>query len=167
MVMKALRYIFPIIASAVALLATNSEGWATEQTKIPLFHRVLVVNHTARPLVADVPPGLITAILEIRQEDGRWRAVGKLRAPTRACTIPELSEGEVWQFIIPDLGTGVPATARLAVGISSEIVYSRPFAAHVDPRTSDTNVDCWLARIRPAQPNQAPIIAAAESKSGS
>ncbi|MFZ4483256.1 MAG: hypothetical protein ACOYOL_04665 [Chthoniobacterales bacterium] len=164
--MKSLRHIFPMIASAVALLATNSEGWAAEQPKIPLFHRVLVVNHTARPLVADGPSGLITAILEIRQEDGRWRAVGKLRAPTRACAIPELSEDEVWQFIIPDLGTGVPATARLAVGISGETIHSRPFAAHVDPLTSDTNLDCWLARIRPAQPNQGPIIAVAESKPG-
>jgi hypothetical protein len=165
--MKALRHIFPMIASTVALLATNSEGWAAEQTRIPLFHCVLVVNDTARPVVAEVQSGLLTAVIEVQQADRRWRAIGKLRAPTGACVNPELSEGEVWQFIIPDFGTGVPATARLAVGMSGGIIYSQPFAARVDLLMSDTNVDCWLARIRPAQPAHGPIIAAAESKPGS
>lgn len=165
--MKTLRYIFPVIASTIVLLATDCAGCAAEQTGIPLFHSVLVVNDTARPVVAEVQSGLLKAGIEVQQADRRWRAIGKLQAPTRACVNPELSEGEVWQFIIPDFGPGVPATARLALGTSGGIIYSQPFVARVDLMTSDTNVDCWLARIRPAQPAYGPIIAAAESKPGS
>ena len=164
MVMEALRYIFSVIACMSFLWATPNSGRATEQIGIPSFHRVLVVNGTARPVVAEVQSGLITAILETQQADGCWRAVGKLRAPTRACTNPEISEGEVWQFIIPDFGTGVPAIVRLAVGTCDETIYSQPFAAHLDPLMADIDVNCWLARIRPAHTNQGPIIAAAESK---
>jgi hypothetical protein len=165
--MKALRHIYRVTALMVVLLVTANSGRATEQAGIPSFHSVVVVNNTVRPVVADVQSGFITATIEMQQEDGRWRAVGKLRAPTRACAIPELSEGEVWQFIIPDFGSGVPATVRVAAGMSGETIYSQPFAAHVDPLTAGVRVDCWLARIGPAQPHPGPIIAAAESKSGS
>ena len=162
--MKVQRHIFPMIASAVVLLVTSNSGRATEQVAALSFHRVLVVSDSAIPVAAEVQSGLITAILETQQADGCWRAVGKFRAPTRACTNPEISEGEVWQFIIPDFGTGVPAIVRLAVGTCDETVYSQPFAAHLDPLMADIDVNCWLARIRPAHTNQGPIIAAAESK---
>ena len=165
--MKALNRIFLVIASTGLLLVSDNAGWAAEQTEIPSFLRVLVVNNTERPVVADVQSGFITSTIEIQQEDGRWRAVGKLRAPTRACTIPELSEGEIWQFIIPDFGSGVLARVRVGVGMSGKTIYSQPFAVHVDPLISNSSMDCWLARIGPAQPHHGPIIAVAESKSGS
>jgi hypothetical protein len=164
---KALHRIFQVIASTVVLLVSDSAGRAAEQTEIPSFLRVLVVNNAERPVVANVQSGSITATIEMQQGDGRWRAVGKTRAPTRAWAIPELSEGEVRQFIIPDIGIGVPAAVRAAVGMSGETIYSQPFAAHVDPLTAGVRVDCWLARIGPAQPQQGPIMAAAKSKSGS
>ena len=126
--MEALRYIFSVIACMSFLWATPNSGRATEQIGIPSFHRVLVVNGTARPVVAEV------------------------------------QSGEVWQFIIPDFGSGVPAIVRLAVGTCDETIYSQPFAAHLDPLMADIDVNCWLARIRPAHTNQGPIIAAAESK---
>ena len=62
--MEALRYIFSVIACMSFLWATPNSGRATEQIGIPSFHRVLVVNGTARPVVAEVQSGLITAILE-------------------------------------------------------------------------------------------------------
>jgi len=165
--MKALRHIFLVITSTGLLLVSNNAGRAAEQIEIPSFLRVPVFNSTERPVVADVQSGFITATIEMQQEDGRWRAVGKLRAPTRACAIPELSEGEIWQFIIPDFGSGVLATVRLAVGMSGEIIYSQPFAAHVDPLISNRSTDCWLARIRPAPPEQGPILlVAAKDKPG-
>lgn len=164
--MKALRRVLPMIALAVAFLLTDTAVRAAEPTGIPLFHRILVVNDTARPVVAEVQSGLIMAIIEMQQEDGQWLAVGKIRAPAGACSNPGLSDGEVWQFIIPDFGTGLPAKVRLAVGTSGQMIYSQPFRANVDPLKTDTHLDCWLARIRPAPSEQGPIIAAAESKPG-
>ncbi|MFM8459323.1 MAG: hypothetical protein ACKOB0_10325 [Chthoniobacterales bacterium] len=162
--MKAMRRIFPMIAPAVVLLVTLNSGRATEQAGIPSFHRVLVVNDKARPVAAEVQSGLITAIVEMQQEDGRWRAVGKLRAPAGACSSTRLSDGEIWQFIIPDFGSGLPAKVRLAVGTSGQTIYSQPFRANVDPLKTDIHLECWLARIRPAPSEQGPIIAAVESK---
>lgn len=165
--MTVLRHIFLVIASTGFLFVSDNAGRAAEQTEVPSFHRVLVINNSEQPVVADVQSGFITATIEMQQEDGRWCAVGKLRAPTRACAISELSEGEVWQFIIPDFGSGVSATVRVAVGMSGETIYSQPFAAHIDPLISNSSIDCWLARIGPVQPHQGPIIATAESKPGS
>lgn len=164
--MKALNRMLLVIASTGGLLVFDDAGRAAEQIEIPSFLRVLVVNNSEQPVVADVQSGFITATIEMQQEDGRWRAVGKLRAPTRACAIPELSEGEIWQFIIPDFGSGVLARVRLAVGMSGGTIYSQPFAAHVDPLISNSSMDCWMARIGPAQRHRGPIIVAAESKSG-
>lgn len=164
--MKALNRIFLVIASTGLLLVSDNAGLAAEQIEIPSFLRVPVVNNSKQPVVADVQSGFITATIEMQQEDGRWRSVGKLRAPTRACAIPELSEGEIWQFIIPDFGSGVLARVRVAVGMSGEIIYSQPFAAHVDPLISNSSMDCWMARIGSAQRHRGPIIVAAESKSG-
>lgn len=165
--MKALRRILSITVLTVVLMMTRNSGLATERTVIPSFHRVLVVNDTARPVVAEVQSGLITAVIEMQQDDGRWSAIGKLRAPAGAYANTELSEGEVWQFVIPDFGTSIPVIVRLAVGISGLTIYSQPFAAHVDPLAADVRVDCWLARIRPVHADQGPVIAAVESKPGS
>jgi hypothetical protein len=164
--MKALRHIFPMIATAGVLLMTSNPGRATEQAGTPSFHRVLVVNGSAIPVVAEVQSGLITAIVEMQQEDGRWRAVGKLRAPAGACSNTRLLDGEVWQFIIPDFGTGLPVKLRLAVGTSGHTIYSQAFRANVDPLKPDTHFDCWLARLRPAPSEQGPILAAAQDKPG-
>lgn len=165
--MKSLRRIFPAIASAVVLLASESAGREDEQTGIPFFHCVLVVNDTARPVVAEVQAGLLTAVIEVERVDGLWRAVGKLRAPTGACANPTLSEGEIWQFIVPESGTNPRAKVRLAVGTSGRTIYSDPFEAGVDLLAAGQTMDCWLARIRATDTHQAPIIAAAESKPGS
>jgi len=162
--MKAMHRIFPMITSAVVLLVASNPGRATEQAGIPSFHRVLVVNDSALPVAAAVQSGLITAIVEMQQEDGRWRAVGKPRAPAGACSSTILSDGEIWQFIIPDFGTGLPAKVRLAVGMSGQMIHSQPFRANVDPLKTDTHLNCWLARIRSVPSEQGPIIAAAESK---
>lgn len=167
MVMKAQRHTFTLISSAVIfLLVPSNSARATEQAGIPSFHRVLVVNDTALPVVPEVQSSRITAIIEMQQEDGRWRAVGKLRAPAGACSNPGLSDGEVWQFIIPDFGTGLPAKVRLVVGTSGQTIYSQPFRANIDALKTDAHLDCWLARIRPAPSDQGPIIAAAESEPG-
>ena len=165
--MKSLRHIFPVITSAVVLLGTDSAGRADEQTGIPLFHCVLVVNDTARPVVAEVQAGLLTAVIEVQQTERRWRAIGKLRAPTGACANPTLSEVEIWQFIVPESGTSPRAKVRLAVGTSGRTIYSDPFEAGVDLLAAGQTMDCWLARIRATDTHQAPIIAAAESKPGS
>jgi len=164
MVMKVQRHIFPMIASAVVLLVTSNSGRATEQAGAPSFHRVLVVNDSAIPVAAEVQSGLITAIVEMQHEDGHWRAISKLRAPAGVCSSTRLSDGEAWQFIIPDFGTGLLAKLRLAVGTSGQTIYSETFRANVDPLKTDTYLDCWLARIRPVRSEQGPIIAAAESK---
>lgn len=165
--MKSLRRIFPAIALAVVLLTTPNSGRATEQAGILSFHSVLVVNDSARPVVAEVKSGLITAAIEIQQENGNWRAIGKLRAPAGACANPTLSEGEIWQFIFPESGTNPRVKVRLAVGTSGRTIYSHPFKAGVDLLAAGQTMDCWLARIRATDTHQAPIIAAAESKPGS
>jgi len=164
--MKAMRHIFPMIASAVVLLMTSNPGRATEQAGTRSFHRVLVVNDSVTPVVVEVQSGLITAIVEMQQEDGHWRAVGKLRAPAGACSSTRLSDGEVWQFIIPDFGTGLLVKLRLAVGTSGHMMYSQAFRANVDPLKADTHLDCWLARIRAAPSEQGPILAADQDKPG-
>jgi hypothetical protein len=129
-----------------------------------LFHHVLVVNDAAHGAFMSTESGLLTAAMETQQPDGQWRAVAKLRFPTGTRQSVVLRAGEVWQFIVPASATGLPVKARVALGGSSGTIYSQPFVANVDPSLAGLPLNCWLARIRPTEPDQAVAIAVADTK---
>jgi len=167
MVMRACRHTVAIASFVGLLWTTGSPARATEQTNVPSFHRVVVVNETSPQTVVPTESGLITAALETRQADGQWRAVAKLKAPIGTNQSIVFRAGEIWQFIVPGSATGFQVKGRLALRLAGGTVYSQPFDIRVDPLSARQTMDCWLARIQPVHAGLGPVIAGADRKRGS
>lgn len=167
MVMRTFRHTLSMASFVGLLWTTGSPARATEQTNVPSFHRVVVVNDTSPQTVIPTGSGLVTAALETRQADGHWRAVAKLKAPIGTDQNIVLRAGEIWQFIVPGSATGLPVKGRLALRVAGGTVYSQPFEMRVDPLSAWQTMDCWLARIQPVHAGLGPVIARAHRKQGS
>jgi hypothetical protein len=142
---------------------TESPAQVAEPVNIPSFHRVHVVNNTLKYSVVPTESGVLTAAVEMRHSDGQWRAVAKLRAPAGTNRRVVMCGGEIWQFIVPLSPTGNPVKARLALDATGGTIYSQPFEINLDPLLSSQTLDCWLARIRPAQLDHGPVFAAGDN----
>jgi hypothetical protein len=164
MVMRTFLHIFAAFTSLAVLWLPGSPARAAEPAQVPSFHHVLVINNTPRAAALLTEAGLLTAAMETQQADGQWRGVATLRAPIGINPKIVFRAGEIWQFIVPGSGRGVPAKARLALGVAGGVFYSQPFEVNVDPSSSGQIVDCWLARIQPAQSEHRVVITVADKK---
>jgi hypothetical protein len=162
--MRTFLHIFAAFASLAVLWLLGSPARTAEPAQVPSFHHVLVINNTPRAAALPTEAGLLTAAMETQQADGQWRAVATLRAPIGINPKIVFRAGEVWQFIVPRSATGLPAKARLALGVSGGMLYSQPFEVNSDPSSSGRIVDCWLARMQPAQSEHGVVIAVAGKK---